>query len=204
MATLVRIRRVPETDQRIKLELLEIKAVGVFDKETTEAMYPGITSKVTLAYKQYTSLLTVRHLNRRLLIACLLQLIQQFTGKSAAKPARHHRIADSHRYQRHHLLRAANLPKDRPRRQLRRPPSNWRRRHHQLPLHNPRHHVHGPLGPQEGPTCRRHGYGNLAAHRRDHLRRVQGLLGDEPRCRVGDGGVHLDLHLQLCVQHWVC
>lgn len=86
MATLVRIRRVPETDQRIKLELLEIKAMGIFDKETTDAMYPGVTSKVTLAYNQYKSLLTVRHLNRRLLIACLLQLIQQFTGKPPSIP----------------------------------------------------------------------------------------------------------------------
>ncbi|KAH7122057.1 sugar transporter [Dactylonectria estremocensis] len=82
-ATLIRIRRVPATDDRIRLELLEIKAAALFDQETTAVMYPGIVSPVKLAFERYKSLFTVRHLNRRLIIACLLQIIQQFTGINA-------------------------------------------------------------------------------------------------------------------------
>ncbi|KAH7155917.1 sugar transporter [Dactylonectria macrodidyma] len=82
-ATLIRIRRVPATDDRIRLELLEIKAAALFDQETTAIMYPGIVSPFKLAFERYKSLFTVRHLNRRLIIACLLQIIQQFTGINA-------------------------------------------------------------------------------------------------------------------------
>lgn len=80
-ATLVRIRRVPEDDQRIQLEIREIKAADMFDRESANALYPGIESPVRLALERYKSLFVVRHLNRRLVIACLLQVIQQFTGK---------------------------------------------------------------------------------------------------------------------------
>ncbi|CCF41315.1 sugar transporter [Colletotrichum higginsianum] len=81
--TLVRIRRVPQTDPRLKLELMEIKVAARFDNETTAEMYPGVISKLQLTVQRYKSLFVVRHLNRRLLIACLLQVIQQFTGINA-------------------------------------------------------------------------------------------------------------------------
>ncbi|KAH6887680.1 sugar transporter [Thelonectria olida] len=80
--TLVRIRRVPATDDRIRLELLEIKAAALFDKETTTARYPNMAG-FRLSYERYKSLFTVRHLNRRMVVACLLQIIQQFTGINA-------------------------------------------------------------------------------------------------------------------------
>ncbi|KAL3471388.1 general substrate transporter [Aspergillus californicus] len=83
LSTLSRIRRVPQTDHRIQTEILEIKASALFDKETIAATYPGITSSVRLSFESYKSLFVLRHLNRRLLIACLLQLIQQFTGINA-------------------------------------------------------------------------------------------------------------------------
>ncbi|GAW20866.1 hypothetical protein ANO14919_103780 [Xylariales sp. No.14919] len=82
-ASLARIRRVPESDCRIRLEMLEIQASAIFDKETTAAMYPGTTSPVSLLWKRYGSLFTIRHLNRRLFIACFLQFMQQFTGINA-------------------------------------------------------------------------------------------------------------------------
>ncbi|KAJ0313357.1 hypothetical protein COL516b_000293 [Colletotrichum fioriniae] len=82
LATLVRIRRVPPTDARLKLELTEIKVAARFDIETTAELYPGVTSRLKLTLDRYKSLFVVRHLNRRLVIACLLQLIQQFTGLS--------------------------------------------------------------------------------------------------------------------------
>jgi MFS family permease len=55
----------------------------MFDEEVVAAKFPGITSRFVLAAKQYQELFIVRHLNRRLIIACLLQIIQQFTGINA-------------------------------------------------------------------------------------------------------------------------
>lgn len=82
LSTLCRLRRVPATDDRVKLELLEIKAAAIFDQETDIARFPGTQSGFMRALGQYQELFTVRHLNRRLLIACMLQIIQQFTGIS--------------------------------------------------------------------------------------------------------------------------
>ncbi|KAL4920844.1 general substrate transporter [Aspergillus aurantiobrunneus] len=83
LSTLSRIRRVPQTDSRVQNEILEIKASALFDRETTAALYPDITFAIRLSYERYKSLFVLRHLNHRLLIACLLQLIQQFTGINA-------------------------------------------------------------------------------------------------------------------------
>lgn len=83
LATLIRVRRVPSDDPRLRLELLEIMAAVQFDRETTKTMYPGVTSRLKLTIRRYKSLFVVRHLNRRLLIAALLQIIQQFTGINA-------------------------------------------------------------------------------------------------------------------------
>jgi hypothetical protein len=60
--------------------LLEIKAVTLFDRETGDACLDHIKSGFMKHFHQYLELFTVRTLNRRLLIACLLQIIQQFTG----------------------------------------------------------------------------------------------------------------------------
>ncbi|PWY87233.1 sugar transporter [Aspergillus sclerotioniger CBS 115572] len=82
-STLSRLRRVPRSDSRIKNEVLEIKVSVLFDKATTAAMFPGVSSPIRLSFERYKSLFVLRHLNRRLLIACALQLIQQFTGINA-------------------------------------------------------------------------------------------------------------------------
>lgn len=74
------LRRVPESDHRLHLELLEIKAASLFDQETRAAKYPNLNGKLRLALREYKDLFVLRHLNRRLLIACMLQFIQQFTG----------------------------------------------------------------------------------------------------------------------------
>jgi MFS family permease len=55
----------------------------MFDEEVVAAKFPGVTSRFLLSVKQYKELFVVRHLNRRLIIACLLQIIQQFTGINA-------------------------------------------------------------------------------------------------------------------------
>lgn len=83
LSTLSRLRQVPQSDPLVINEMLEIKASALFDKETTAAMFPGVTSRVRLSINRYKCLFTLRHLNRRLLMACLLQLIQQFTGEQS-------------------------------------------------------------------------------------------------------------------------
>ncbi|KAL3484399.1 general substrate transporter [Aspergillus germanicus] len=82
-AVLVRIRRVPESDQRIDLELLDIKAATIFDRESRAAKFPDVTGRLRLSLHEYRELIVVPHLNRRLLISSLLQVLQQFTGINA-------------------------------------------------------------------------------------------------------------------------
>jgi hypothetical protein len=195
--TLVRIRRVPETDDRIRLELLEIKAAALFDKETTAVRYPDMAG-FRLSYERYKSLFTVRHLNRRMIVACLLQIIQQFTGTIRHPTYKRTRLTVS-RYQRNHLLCPSDLPKDWAVRKLDRSSRHRRCRSHQLLLYNPRHHVHGPLGSQESSLDRCHWNEHLSVHRGHHLRRLQGFSGRPSICRLGFGCVHLDLHFQLCL-----
>lgn len=81
--TLCRIRRVVTSDWRLQREVLEIKAASLFDKQTIEEQYPASMSPFRIAVSQYLELITVPHLRRRLRIACLLQIIQQFTGINA-------------------------------------------------------------------------------------------------------------------------
>ncbi|GAB1199985.1 hypothetical protein APSETT444_009345 [Aspergillus pseudonomiae] len=80
---LVRLRRLPATDYRLTLEFLEIKAARVFDEESRLAKYGDNSSRFQIAWNQYKELFTVPHLRRRTTIACLLQILQQFTGINA-------------------------------------------------------------------------------------------------------------------------
>lgn len=41
----MRLRRVPASDHRIELELLEIKAATIFDQETEIARFPNAKTK---------------------------------------------------------------------------------------------------------------------------------------------------------------
>ncbi|QMW38894.1 hypothetical protein G4B11_002130 [Aspergillus flavus] len=80
---LVRLRRLTATDYRLTLEFLEIKAARVFDEESRLAKYGDNSSRFQIAWNQYKELFTVPHLRRRTTIACLLQILQQFTGINA-------------------------------------------------------------------------------------------------------------------------
>ena len=77
---LIRIRRVPESDPRILLELSEIKAATLFDRETKPAQSTETQGRFQSGFNEYKQLFIASHLNRRLAIACLLQFLQQFTG----------------------------------------------------------------------------------------------------------------------------
>lgn len=81
--TLIRLRRVPEDDIRITMEILEIKAATIFERETVKELYGTSMSPFALNFQQYKDLFIVPHLRKRTAIACLLQIIQQFTGINA-------------------------------------------------------------------------------------------------------------------------
>ena len=81
---LVRLRRLPASDYRLKLEFLEIKAARMFDEQTKVEKYGEAISRLYVALHEYKELFTVRHLRKRTMIACLLQVIQQFTGISTS------------------------------------------------------------------------------------------------------------------------
>ncbi|KAI7152230.1 putative MFS monosaccharide transporter [Hortaea werneckii] len=83
LATLVRVRRVELGDRRIALEILEMKAARLFDEETIVAKYGITASRFSVAIRECRDLFTVKHLYKRTIIACLLQVIQQFTGINA-------------------------------------------------------------------------------------------------------------------------
>ncbi|KAJ5085860.1 hypothetical protein N7532_010631 [Penicillium argentinense] len=83
LQTLVKLRRVPESDHRLQTEFLEIKAARMFDQQTKADKYGSDASKYYVAMQEYKELFTVRHLRKRTMVACLLQVIQQFTGINA-------------------------------------------------------------------------------------------------------------------------
>jgi MFS family permease len=63
--------------------LLEIKAAAQFDNETAVVLYPNAKTNFEVTFERYKALFFTSHLRRRLIIACLIQVIQQFTGINA-------------------------------------------------------------------------------------------------------------------------
>ena len=82
LQTLVRLRRVPVTNYRLMAEFLEIKAARLFDQQTKIDKYGEGLSDFYIALQQYKELFTASHLRKRTMVACLLQVLQQFTGIS--------------------------------------------------------------------------------------------------------------------------
>lgn len=82
MRTLVKLRRVPETDHRLQTEFLEIKAARMFDQQTRDEKFGKDSPRLQVALQEYKELFIAPHLRRRTMVACLLQVIQQFTGIS--------------------------------------------------------------------------------------------------------------------------
>lgn len=85
LTTLVTLRRVPQTDHRLQAEFLEIKAARMFDQQTKIEKYGEnipMLSPFQVALREYKELFVVSHLRKRTMVACLLQILQQFTGIS--------------------------------------------------------------------------------------------------------------------------
>ncbi|KAJ5763790.1 hypothetical protein N7533_002471 [Penicillium manginii] len=83
LRTLVKLRRVPETDHRLQTEFLEIKAARMFDEQIRDEKFGKNSSRFKVALQEYKELFVAPHLRRRTMVACLLQVIQQFTGINA-------------------------------------------------------------------------------------------------------------------------
>lgn len=147
MQTLVRLRRVPESDYRLKVEILEIKAARMFDHQTKVEKYGQDASTFRVSLQEYKELFSVGHLRRRTMIACLLQVIQQFTGISKSLcgvAAGSKNETDAER--RHHLLCASILRSHWLEWQLCEPSCNRSGRYCFLHRDHPSGHVPGPVG----------------------------------------------------------
>ncbi|KAF7197285.1 putative glucose transporter rco-3 [Pseudocercospora fuligena] len=81
--TLVKLRRVPEGDSRLSKEILEIRVAYLFEQESLKAKYGDRAGKFEIAVQQYKELFTIGHLRKRTIIACGLQVVEQFTGINA-------------------------------------------------------------------------------------------------------------------------
>ncbi|KAJ5723701.1 hypothetical protein N7488_001736 [Penicillium malachiteum] len=88
LATLARLRGKSQDDMGIRVEFLEIKALYLFERETSIRKYPqyqdgSTSSNFWIAMNEYKSLLTNKSLFKRLSVACLIMMFQQWNGINA-------------------------------------------------------------------------------------------------------------------------
>ncbi|KAJ5649742.1 uncharacterized protein N7484_003465 [Penicillium longicatenatum] len=88
LTTLARLRGCSQDDLTVRVEFLEIKALHMFEKETSARKYPqwqdGSTkSNFMIALNDYKSLITNESLFKRLSVACLVMTFQQWNGINA-------------------------------------------------------------------------------------------------------------------------
>ncbi|KAF9533820.1 general substrate transporter [Crepidotus variabilis] len=88
LRVLSKARGVPETDELVQIEFLEIRAQHLFEKETSEIKFPqfqdgSFSSNFKLGFYDYLSLLTHRDLLYRVAVGSLTMFFQQWTGINA-------------------------------------------------------------------------------------------------------------------------
>ncbi|KAJ5913192.1 hypothetical protein N7504_002075 [Penicillium tannophilum] len=88
LTTLARLRGCSQDDITVRVEFLEIKALYLFEKETSARKYPqwqdGSTkSNFMIALNDYKSLITNKSLFKRLSVASLIMTFQQWNGINA-------------------------------------------------------------------------------------------------------------------------
>jgi len=82
LAVVAKLRGLPAEHEDVQIEFKEIIAAVRFDELSTAEKYPGMGG-FKLAITQYKTLFTVRPLVKRIVIGCLMQVGQQFTGINA-------------------------------------------------------------------------------------------------------------------------
>jgi len=88
LAVLASLRRKSPQDEGVQLEYLEIKAQHMFERETSIAKFPnyqdgGFLNNIKLGYHEYASLLTNKSLFKRVCVAVLIMVFQQWSGINA-------------------------------------------------------------------------------------------------------------------------
>ncbi|KAJ5735754.1 uncharacterized protein N7483_000879 [Penicillium malachiteum] len=88
LTTLARLRGKSQDDIGVRVEFLEIKALYLFERETSIRKYPqyqdgSVKSNFMIAMNDYKSLITNKSLFKRLSVACLIMLFQQWNGINA-------------------------------------------------------------------------------------------------------------------------
>ena len=89
---LCRLRNLPPGHELIDLEFLEIKAQSVFDKRFVAEKWPGLSeltawNTLKLQFVAIGSLFSSRGMFRRVIVATITMVFQQFTGINAGKLA---------------------------------------------------------------------------------------------------------------------
>ncbi|KAH7354878.1 general substrate transporter [Rhexocercosporidium sp. MPI-PUGE-AT-0058] len=88
LAILSQLRRQPSTSELVQLEYLEIKAQHMFETETSIAKFPDYQSgsfsdNLKLGFYAYASLLTNKSLRKRVWVAVMVMVFQQWSGINA-------------------------------------------------------------------------------------------------------------------------
>ncbi|KAK7207678.1 sugar transporter [Myxozyma melibiosi] len=78
-----KLRRLPQSDRRVKNEMLQIKAGAMLEDLTMKEKFPDAKTDNQRAIRLYKELLTQRHLSKRLFVACFMQVLQQLSGINA-------------------------------------------------------------------------------------------------------------------------
>ncbi|KAJ9300237.1 hypothetical protein DTO271G3_2354 [Paecilomyces variotii] len=88
LETLAKLRRTSPDDLLVRIEFLEVKAMRLFEIETSAKKYPqwqdgSFKSRFMIAFNDYLSLVTNKSLFKRTIVACLIMTFQQWNGINA-------------------------------------------------------------------------------------------------------------------------
>lgn len=88
LKVLAKLRRLPETDDLVRMEFLESKAQNQFEQEISRRNFPELhqqqkqtfVTRLKLGFAEYKSLITHPPTRKRVTVAVLLMVFQQWTG----------------------------------------------------------------------------------------------------------------------------
>jgi len=88
LTVLAKLRRRPEDDELVRIEYLEVKAQHLFEVRTSEAKFPqyqhgSFRDRFLLGFHEYLSFFQNRSLFKRVSIAVMIMVFQQWSGINA-------------------------------------------------------------------------------------------------------------------------